>query len=70
MKAVYIIKAEGYRNFFESVTVQKALYDGQKAAFEAANKGMSNVRLEVYELVAQAPVVTTHVIHIEKVTKP
>ena len=70
MKAVCIIKATGFRDVITCDSVQLALHEGQKAAFDVANKGMSNVHLEVYELVAQAPVVTTHVIHIEKVTKP
>jgi len=54
----------------ERDSVQEALKDGQQVALSLANKGRQNVRLAVYELVAQAPVVTTHVIQIEKVTKP
>jgi hypothetical protein len=70
MKAVCVIKAEGYRDCLEFVTVQRALYAGQEAALKLASDGHKNVSLEVYELVAQAPVRTTHVISIEKVTKP
>jgi hypothetical protein len=70
MKAVCVIKCEGYREFIERDSVQEALKDGQQAALALATKGRQNVRLAVYEMVAQAPVVSTHVIHIEKVTKP
>lgn len=70
MKAVCIIKAEGHRDCLEFVTVQRALHAGQQAALKLASDGHKNVSIEVYELVAQAPVRTTHVITVEKVTKP
>jgi len=70
MKAVCVINCEGHRDLIERNSVQEALKDGQQVALSLANKGRQNVRLAVYEMVAQAPVVTTHVIQIEKVTKP
>jgi len=70
MKAVCVINCEGHRDVIERDSVQEALKDGQEVALSLATKGRQNVRIAVYELVAQAPVRTTHVITIEKVTKP
>jgi hypothetical protein len=70
MKAVCVIKCEGHRDVIERDSVEEALKDGQDVALSLALKGRQNVRLAVYELFAQAPVVTTHVIKIEQVTKP
>ena len=66
MKAVCVIKATGYKTFNEFESVAQALDLGKTLAMNAARKGHQDVVLEVYEIVATAPVTTTHVINIQK----
>lgn len=70
MKAVCVIKATGYETFNECESVAQALDLGKTLAMNAARKGQQDVVLEVYEIVATAPVTTTHTINIQKVVKP
>lgn len=70
MKAVYVIKSTGYREVIERSSVQDALQSGQQHALRMGNSGISNIVLEVYELVATGAVETTSIIKIEKAMKP
>ena len=70
MKAIYLIKSQGYREVVECASVQDALQKGQRHALSTGGGGKKDVVLEVYELVATGAVETTSTIKIEKAAKP